>query len=121
MATGNLTGDPGSGLNLIDHGWNGSKRNTLHGFKHQEDLQGQTDTLHNLKEEILSQVITRLQLILIGAGYERDRAYQLASSSMYYRISRENYEAYLNLHMHLLAQCSECGFAETKPYIMYHA
>ena len=40
---------------------------------------------------------------------------------MYYRISRENYEAYLNLHMHLLAQCSECGFAETKPHIECHA
>ena len=63
----------------------------------------------------------QLQMIFMEAGYESSRAYQIASTSMYYQISQENYEAYLNLHITLLAQCNEGGFEETKAHIQYHA
>ncbi len=120
MATGGLAGEAAGGINLLDTGWQALKRNAIGNIKTKDDLQHRVETLHNQKEEILSQVITRLQMVFMSAGYSSDRAHQLACGSMYYRISRFNYEAYLNLHVTLLTQSSESGFDETKAYLEYH-
>ena len=60
-------------------------------------------------------------MVLVGAGYDSTHTYGLATESMYYRISRENIEAYLSLHITLLTQSSTYSFAVVKEMITYHS
>ena len=54
-------------------------------------------------------------------GYPYDVARRLAEESMFYRISRENLEGYLHLHIHLITRSVEFGFTEVKEELEYHS
>ena len=121
LATGGLTDDTQGLSGLMDTGWTAIRRNTLGTIRNQDDLQQRIETLHRQRDEILSQVVSRIQMVLMGAGYDNDYSYSLATESMYYRISKENLEAYLNLHITLLTQSATYGFDVIKEMITYHS
>ena len=122
LATGRLSsplmGQLGS---TMDTGWKQTTRNTIGKLKTQNSLQEQVLTLTSSKEEVLSNVLTNIGLAYVAVGYPHDLAQTYARESMFYRMSRENLEGYLHLHLHLLTRSVELGFAEVKAELEYHS
>ena len=106
----------------MDTGWKSAKRNTLGTINSQPVLQKRTKALQGQKQVILSQTLSNLAMTIHHyAGYDYQQAKQLASESLYFRISRDSYEGYLSLHVDLLTQCADTPFADVKAQIEYHS
>ena len=122
IATGGLVGEGSSAGGLIDTGWKSIKRNTIGTINSHQVLYKKTKTLQSQKQVVLSQTLSNLAMTIHHyAGYSYQHAKQLAAESMYYRISRDNYEGYLSLHVDLLTQCADASFPEVKAQIEYHS
>ena len=122
LATGRLSSPLMGQLGTsMDTGWKQTTRNTIGKLKTQSSLQEQVLTLTSSKEEVLSNVLTNIGLAYVAVGYPHDLAQTLARESMFYRISRENLDGYLHLHLHLLTRSVELGFAEVKGELDYHS
>ena len=122
LATGRL-GSPllGQLSTTMDSGWKQSTRNTIGKLKTEAALQEQVRTLNGCREEVLSNTLTNIALAYHSVGYPYDVARRLAEESMFYRISRENLEGYLHLHIHLITRSVEFGFTEVKEELEYHS
>ena len=115
LGTDNATGG------LLDTGWKSIKRNAIGSITSFQDLQQRVNLLQSQKADVLTQVKHNIAMCLHQAGYEGSHATRLSEVSMYYRISKENLEGYLNLHIDLLTRCVERPFSEVKAILSFHA
>ena len=122
IATGGLVGEGSSAGGLIDTGWKSIKRNAIGTINSHQMLYKRTKTLQSQKHDVLSQTLSNLATTIhhcAGCSYQHAR--QLAATSMCYRISRDNCDGCLSLHVDLLTQCADASFSEVKDQIVHHS
>lgn len=106
----------------MDTGWRSVKRNTIGTINSHQVLHKRTKTLQSQKQVVLSQTLSNLAMTIHHcAGHSYQHAKELAATSVCYRISRENHEGCLSLHVDLLTQCADASFPEVKAQIEYHS
>jgi hypothetical protein len=103
-----------------DNGFKQEKRTTLGNIKSAEELDTRLQCLSSNKDKVLEHVEGNLKIVLMGAGYTPDDAALLAHDSPLLRISTDSVNAYIGLHMHLLAIALRHGWDHSKIELGYH-
>jgi hypothetical protein len=96
------------------------KRTTLANVKSMKDLDLRLQNLNGNQHKVLQHVEGNLKIVLMGAGFTPDDATVLATDSPFLRLSGDTLQAYIGLHMHLLAIALHHGWEHSKVELMYH-